>query len=118
MTEKTDMSLVSSLPGTKMASFSCRATTLVLVCSCLLLLLQEASGAPRCEKHDQEAPKNCRYGTTLDWCKNGVCAKGPGETCGGYRWSEGKCGEGTFCSCGICGGCSPFDGKCGPTSIC
>ncbi|KAG0729337.1 Neuroparsin-A [Chionoecetes opilio] len=90
-----------------------RAAALVLVFSCLLLLLQEGSAAPRCQDYDQPAPKNCKYGTTVDWCNNGVCAKGPGETCGGYRWSAGKCGEGTFCSCGICGGCSPYDGRCG-----
>ncbi|XP_050732776.1 neuroparsin-A-like [Eriocheir sinensis] len=91
----------------------CRAATVVLACSCLLLLLQEGSAAPRCTEFDQPPPDNCKYGTTVDWCNNGVCAKGPGESCGGgYRWSDGKCGEGTFCSCGLCAGCSPFDTKC------
>ncbi|KAK4318321.1 hypothetical protein Pmani_010670 [Petrolisthes manimaculis] len=43
---------------------------------------------------------------------NGVCSKGPGQRCGGYRWEYGRCGEGTVCMCGVCTGCSPFDGSC------
>ncbi|KAK3852485.1 hypothetical protein Pcinc_040931 [Petrolisthes cinctipes] len=78
----------------------------------VLLLAQEGSAAPRCMEYDRAAPQGCKYGTSLDWCRNGVCSKGPGQRCGGYRWEYGKCGEGTVCMCGVCTGCSPFDGSC------
>ncbi|XP_045122305.1 neuroparsin-A-like [Portunus trituberculatus] len=99
---------------------SARPATLILA-SCLLLLLlllPRGSAAPRCTTYDQPAPKNCKYGTALDWCSNGVCAKGPGETCGGYRRQDGICGEGTYCECGHCRGCSPFDASCHDAQFC
>ncbi|XP_064115649.1 neuroparsin-A-like [Macrobrachium nipponense] len=78
----------------------------------VLLLLQNSEGAPRCTQHDRPPPEKCTYGTVLDWCRNEVCAKGPGETCGGHFWEQGKCGEGTFCSCGTCTGCSVITRRC------
>ncbi|XP_042239197.1 neuroparsin-A-like [Homarus americanus] len=83
---------------------------------CLVLLFQEAAAAPRCDSHDSPAPTNCKYGTVRDWCRNGVCAKGPGESCGGYWYEYGKCGGGTFCLCGTCIGCSTIDGTCSQSS--
>ncbi|KAK8732351.1 hypothetical protein OTU49_007046 [Cherax quadricarinatus] len=79
---------------------------------CLVLLFQEAAAAPRCNTHDRPPPSNCKYGTVRNWCRNGVCAKAPGESCGGHWYEHGKCGIGTFCLCGVCIGCSTIDGRC------
>ncbi|XP_050732775.1 neuroparsin-A-like [Eriocheir sinensis] len=97
-----------------------RCLVTLLPASCLLLFLlflltmpfREVSAAPRCREYDRPAPTNCKYGTSKDWCKNGVCAKGPGEPCGGYQRRDGDCGEGMRCVCGRCRGCSPVDRKC------
>ncbi|XP_071540499.1 uncharacterized protein [Panulirus ornatus] len=96
------------------------AITFFVASCCLALLIQVATAAPRCKEHDQPAPSDCTYGEVKDWCRNGVCAKGPGERCGGHWWKEGKCGLGTYCSCNVCTGCSAVvNGVCSaPTLIC
>ncbi|XP_071540498.1 uncharacterized protein [Panulirus ornatus] len=91
------------------------AITFFVASCCLALLIQEATAAPTCKERDQPAPSDCTFGVATDWCRNEVCAKGPGERCGGVWWEEGKCGLGTSCSCGICTGCSSVKaGKCSP----
>ncbi|XP_045591875.1 neuroparsin-A [Procambarus clarkii] len=81
-------------------------TTTVLVVV-VVIFLQGTAGAPRCSRQGGRAPPhNCKYGTVSDWCGNPVCAKGPGETCGGEWGENGACGAGTYCSCGFCSGCS------------
>ncbi|KAK3852486.1 hypothetical protein Pcinc_040932 [Petrolisthes cinctipes] len=95
-----------------MKSYTSAVTILLVASCCLLLLLQEGSAAPRCPLEPETNPEGCKYGVTVDWCHNEVCAKGPGESCGGYRNANGECGEGTFCQCNICYGCSPFDNTC------
>ncbi|XP_047477623.1 neuroparsin-A-like [Penaeus chinensis] len=96
-----------------------RTTTItcILATCCLALFMQWAAAAPRCKIHDRPSHDNCKYGTARDWCRNTVCAKGPGESCGGYRWENGKCGLGMICSCGRCSGCSIIDGTCSPHSM-
>ncbi|KAE8750077.1 Neuroparsin 2 [Frankliniella occidentalis] len=49
---------------------------------------------------------NCAHGLTTDYCGNTVCAKGPGERCGGPSNVLGQCGEGMHCKCEVCSGCS------------
>lgn len=49
---------------------------------------------------------NCPHGTVTDFCGNVVCAKGPGDRCGGPSHVHGKCGEGMHCKCEVCSGCS------------
>lgn len=51
-------------------------------------------------------PEDCPFGPTRDFCGRVVCAKGPGERCGGPSHVHGRCGEGTHCKCGRCIGCS------------
>ncbi|KAK7086389.1 hypothetical protein SK128_025327, partial [Halocaridina rubra] len=83
----------------------------------ILLQLWWCEGAPRCSHHDLASPEKCTYGTVRDWCRNQVCAKGPGEACGGLFLERGKCGDGTFCSCGICSGCSSITSECRPSPL-
>ncbi|KAG7172727.1 neuroparsin-A-like [Homarus americanus] len=73
----------------------------------VIVIVNETGAAPRCNQGGNRLPaNNCKYGTVVDWCGGSVCAKGPGEACGG-EWSEnGECGAGTYCSCGYCNGCS------------
>nr|XP_014291036.1 neuroparsin-A-like [Halyomorpha halys] len=53
-----------------------------------------------------DKPENCSYGS-VEIRKKLVCAKGPGEMCGGYLDLKGKCGPGMYCdNCGLCRGCS------------
>ncbi|XP_071542212.1 neuroparsin-A-like [Panulirus ornatus] len=77
--------------------------TFVLV---LVLVLHETTAAPRCPMHISTAiPENCTFGTTVDWCRNTICAKGPGEECKEEEWWANDCALGTYCACGFCSGC-------------
>nr|QBG05398.1 neuroparsin III precursor [Macrobrachium nipponense] len=79
-------------------------TSMLLV---LLCLISTVCSAPSCSTRRQQVNvESCKYGTYVDWCRNTVCAKGPGQSCGGDWWEFGKCGEGTYCACGTCSGCS------------
>ncbi|KDR17790.1 neuroparsin-A-like [Zootermopsis nevadensis] len=51
-------------------------------------------------------PESCEHGIERDYCGWKVCAKGPGDYCGGPSDVRGKCGEGMHCACGKCNGCS------------
>nr|AHX39208.1 neuroparsin [Metapenaeus ensis] len=85
-------------------SFSLVFTVFVLG---IFLSTQYVAGAPSCPTNVQNVdPATCKHGTVEDWCRNTVCAKGPGEECGG-DWNEhGKCGDGMYCACGHCSGCN------------
>ncbi|KAK3862078.1 hypothetical protein Pcinc_032025 [Petrolisthes cinctipes] len=73
----------------------------------VVVFLNVGMAAPRCETEGNIRPDgDCKYGTVLDWCRNVVCAKGPGETCGDEWWERGQCTPGTYCACGRCHGCS------------
>ncbi|XP_047115309.1 neuroparsin-A isoform X1 [Schistocerca piceifrons] len=48
----------------------------------------------------------CEYGEVQDFFGRKVCAKGPGDKCGGPYELHGKCGDGMDCRCGVCSGCS------------
>ncbi|CAL4064586.1 unnamed protein product, partial [Meganyctiphanes norvegica] len=92
------------------ATFSIMASLFFFSC----LQFWETSGAPNCELEagDPINIKNCKFGVALDWCRQQVCAKGPGESCGG-RWRQhGTCGTGTYCECSRCTGCSPVTLEC------
>ncbi|KAK3929861.1 Neuroparsin-A [Frankliniella fusca] len=58
--------------------------------------------ALRCEPLPE--PEDCLYGLARDHCGRVVCAKGPGERCGGPLHLT--CGEGMYCKCERCIGCS------------
>jgi len=86
---------------------------LCLAAFLIAILFQLTRGSalsfPRCKPCPEEGctpPEGCFYGVVKDRCQREMCAKGPGERCGG-RWELlGACGEGMFCSCGRCAGCS------------
>ncbi|KAJ8979651.1 hypothetical protein NQ317_001358, partial [Molorchus minor] len=48
----------------------------------------------------------CIWGEVKDACNRRVCAKGPGERCGGALNILGQCGEGMMCKSEKCHGCS------------
>ncbi|XP_053986613.1 neuroparsin-A-like isoform X1 [Hylaeus volcanicus] len=64
----------------------------------------------------------CPFGTAKSPVCGEVCAKGPGDMCGGHRDEWGICGEGMFCNCNRCDGCSVKDLNCpstlGLTKLC
>ncbi|KAL7632830.1 UNVERIFIED_CONTAM: hypothetical protein RMT77_016827 [Armadillidium vulgare] len=84
----------------------------------IIITIKLSDCAPNCNRIPYDAPLNCIYGTKRDWCHRLVCAKGPGETCGGARMLNGLCGEGMFCSCGRCTGCANYNLKCYSGKIC
>ena len=56
---------------------------------------------------------NCEFGWVMDSCLNKVCAKGPGEVCGGRHQRYGLCSQGLSCSnCDRCRGCSVYTFTC------
>ncbi|KAJ1529687.1 hypothetical protein ONE63_006442 [Megalurothrips usitatus] len=59
-------------------------------------------------------PEDCIYGLTRDHCGRLICAKGPGERCGGSFNGLGRCGEGMHCKCNRCVGCSTMTFTCDP----
>ncbi|GAB6024842.1 hypothetical protein CHUAL_009960 [Chamberlinius hualienensis] len=67
----------------------------VILCSDALSCPRRPDGTLYCTDVD---PKTCRYGTVSDICSFcQVCAKGPGEECGGIWNIGGRCGKGYFC---------------------
>nr|CAD7198828.1 unnamed protein product [Timema douglasi]CAD7397218.1 unnamed protein product [Timema poppensis] len=59
-----------------------------------------------CDEEECEIePKGCRYGIVRNNCNRKVCAKGPGELCGGPSIIWGRCGDDLHCTCNICTGC-------------
>ena len=89
---------------------------LLLGVAVLALLAGGAEAYPRCHFYMQHASGQandnanlveCKFGWEEDVCGNKVCAKGPGELCGGKHNRYGICSEGLICSnCGRCSGCS------------
>ncbi|XP_053643408.2 neuroparsin-A isoform X1 [Cherax quadricarinatus] len=91
---------LTTTTATTMRPSSFLTTSIVVL---VVVVLQEAAAAPRCNRQGTRTPSlNCKYGTVADWCGNRVCAKGPGETCGGDWGEKGACVAGTYCSCGFC----------------
>ena len=79
----------------------------ILYCCCTLLFLcvtvtdshdcfpQPCDPANHCPPFDTSP---CRFGATLDSCACcTICAKGPGESCGGVWGQRGTCGNTTRC---------------------
>ncbi|XP_037790476.1 neuroparsin-A-like [Penaeus monodon] len=84
------------------------AGLLFVALACVILVtVHDTEAAPSCgPTRTHVDASTCKHGTVEDWCRNRVCAKGPGEECGG-EWGElGKCGGGMYCSCGFCSGCN------------
>ncbi|KAE8744047.1 Neuroparsin 1 [Frankliniella occidentalis] len=78
---------------------------LLLLLVVVLAAVAEASTrglSVRCEPLPE--PEDCLYGLARDHCGRFVCAKGPGERCGGPMHLT--CGEGMYCKCERCIGCS------------
>ena len=51
-----------------------------------------------CDPENCEPPEGCKYGLVKDICYCcDVCAKGPGEECGGLWSLRGKCGAAFVC---------------------
>lgn len=50
-------------------------------------------------------PGLCMWGETRDACNRRICAKGPGQRCGGVLDYQGKCAEGLMCLNNKCRGC-------------
>nr|XP_053643409.1 neuroparsin-A-like isoform X2 [Cherax quadricarinatus] len=91
---------LTTTTATTMRPSSFLTTSIVVL---VVVVLQETAAAPRCNRQGTRTPSlNCKYGTVADWCGNRVCAKGPGETCGGDWGEKGACVAGTYCSCGFC----------------
>ncbi|CAG9854474.1 unnamed protein product [Phyllotreta striolata] len=64
---------------------------------------------PCADEEECNAPplNRCVWGETRDACNRRICAKGPGERCGGSLNVLGQCGEGMMCkSDELCYGCS------------
>ncbi|XP_046401532.1 uncharacterized protein LOC124167596 [Ischnura elegans] len=61
---------------------------------------------------DLPQPEDCEYGMKMDACGRMVCARGPGQRCGGKFNILGICGDGTFCLCNRCKGCSLVTQEC------
>ncbi|KAG7172726.1 neuroparsin-A-like [Homarus americanus] len=78
----------------------------IVIVSIFFFNISEA--APSCDGHGTRTePTDCDYGSFQDWCGNNVCAKGPGQRCGGEWWENDDCGHGMYCAnCGNCAGCS------------
>uniref|UniRef100_A0A146L6E2 Neuroparsin-A n=1 Tax=Lygus hesperus TaxID=30085 RepID=A0A146L6E2_LYGHE len=80
--------------------------------SALLLLFLSAGLARACKNYclDESCRIDMQDGPCLDGevevCGRTVCAKGPGESCGGIDSWRGKCGRGMHCQSGRCSGCS------------
>ncbi|KAF6200062.1 hypothetical protein GE061_006362 [Apolygus lucorum] len=77
----------------------------------LLLLCLSAGLARACKNYClDDSCKTDVQGPCLDGvveiCGRHVCAKGPGESCGGIDSWRGKCGAGMYCQSGVCSGCS------------
>ncbi|KAF2898685.1 hypothetical protein ILUMI_07486 [Ignelater luminosus] len=67
------------------------------------------------EECDKEPEHFCMWGVARDSCNKKVCAKGPGERCGGPLGVLGQCGAGMMCySDEICHGCSSKTFECYP----
>ncbi|XP_071447327.1 neuroparsin-A-like [Hetaerina americana] len=69
-----------------------------------------------CTDGNCDPPEDCLYGIKMDVCGRMVCAKGPGQRCGGKFNMFGMCGDGTFCYCNRCTGCSLVKHDCYTTS--
>ncbi|XP_076165671.1 queen brain-selective protein-1 [Ptiloglossa arizonensis] len=54
----------------------------------------------------------CPAGIAISPVCGRVCAKRPGEICGGPGEMWGICGEGMYCNCNRCSGCSTTDLNC------
>lgn len=87
-----------------------RPTMRLQFCLLLFALVNLATAYPDyCYNRNDEVvdEKKCIYGWDVDPCGIKVCAKGPGEVCGGKHQRYGICGEGLMCSnCNRCQGCS------------
>ncbi|CAL4065766.1 unnamed protein product, partial [Meganyctiphanes norvegica] len=76
--------------------------SLTLSCKCDN---EDNTEAPNVNENSTQAPNvgrgllpTCSYGWTLSvCCEYTVCAKGPGEICGGIYGFSGKCAEGLEC---------------------
>ncbi|XP_018568084.1 neuroparsin-A-like [Anoplophora glabripennis] len=95
--------------------------TLLLAVAIALILLCDLSLAGKwvcrpCDSQaecDEDPPEYCVWGEVRDACNRRMCAKGPGERCGGTLNILGQCGEGLMCkSDEICHGCSIQTMKC------
>lgn len=87
-----------------------KPTMRLQLCLLLFALVNLAAAYPDyCYNRNDEVvdEKKCIYGWDVDPCGIKVCAKGPGEVCGGKHQRYGICGEGLMCSnCNRCQGCS------------
>ncbi|CAL4088900.1 unnamed protein product, partial [Meganyctiphanes norvegica] len=94
--------------------FSQCPSCLALIVICIMLMAMESAAAPNCdtEGDGDVNPETCKYGAVRNWCRKLVCAKGPGEVCGGRWMQHGTCGTGTYCNCNRCLGCSSFTLEC------
>ncbi|KAK7792742.1 hypothetical protein R5R35_007061 [Gryllus longicercus] len=92
------------------------SSPLLLLAAVVALALLLAAGpsrvaasplCPPCEGGSCDVdPADCRHGVVRDHCGRQVCAKGPGQRCGGKGDLLGRCGEGMHCKCNRCAGCS------------
>lgn len=84
----------------------------------LLVLLQSAPLARALSLcKPLTVPDDCQFGLVRDFCGRTVCAKGPGDRCGGPSNIHGKCGEGMHCKCERCIGCSLHSFTCDLGSV-
>uniref|UniRef100_A0A1Y1N1P0 Neuroparsin-A n=1 Tax=Photinus pyralis TaxID=7054 RepID=A0A1Y1N1P0_PHOPY len=64
---------------------------------------------------EREPIEFCMWGEARDSCNRRVCAKGPGERCGGPLGILGQCGDGMMCKKDErCHGCSTQTFQCHP----
>ncbi|XP_067012187.2 neuroparsin-A [Anabrus simplex] len=87
------------------------STVLLLVTVSVAVLFidgcSSSSLCPPCEGDSCDVESaDCQHGVVKDYCGRKVCAKGPGQKCGGVFDILGKCGKGMSCKCERCAGCS------------
>ncbi|CAL4101468.1 unnamed protein product, partial [Meganyctiphanes norvegica] len=102
----------TSATSTATAAAATAATLLVVVLATQMTSMADA--APNCDDSymPNTIPSRCKFGIAQDWCRRQVCAKGPGEQCGGRWLQHGTCGAGLYCACNRCTGCSPVTLDC------
>ncbi|XP_042864043.1 single insulin-like growth factor-binding domain protein-2 [Penaeus japonicus] len=71
---------------------------LILVASLAAVHTCSGLSCEPCEQSECKRPTGCKFGTVLDICHCcSVCAKGPGQKCGGLWDWYGKCGAAFEC---------------------
>ncbi|XP_077542389.1 crimpy [Haemaphysalis longicornis] len=74
------------------------SSSIVLFLVGLVALAESMPSCPKCVEVECPLEEECAYGVTSDMCGCcNVCARGPGEECGGYWNIGGTCAEGLTC---------------------